>query len=200
VTPAEHHVKLAAGLMVTYDDDSNANENWDETCWSYNQYSDTMDNDYQFSQPSNMAMLEIYSHIFLATDMQQGHDIRDTQTVPVLVLNSSIHSSIVCASPWMCMNNMVFSHCFNLYQPGVPRAGWTYNWTTKYHFIYLGNNDTYCIFKKCCTISILFPTKCCIFHNFNCFDSYNIHISHTCVLKFKCPPPPPPTPPNSPSC
>jgi len=52
-----------------------------------------MDNDYGFSQH---VLQEIY--IFLVTDMQKGHDIRGTQTVPVLVLNISIHSSIVCTS------------------------------------------------------------------------------------------------------
>lgn len=51
VTPAQHHVKLTVGWKMTY----NENRSWDEICWSYNQYySDTMDNDYGFSQPSNM--------------------------------------------------------------------------------------------------------------------------------------------------
>jgi hypothetical protein len=32
--------------------------------------------------------------------------------------------------------------------------------------IYLGNKEIYCIFKTCCIISVLFSTKCCLFHNF----------------------------------
>ena len=27
------------------------------------------------------------------------------------------------------------------------------------HFIYLGNNNTYCMFTMCCTICVLFPIK-----------------------------------------
>ena len=55
-----------------------------------------MDNDYGFSQPSNMAVQKIY--IFLATHIQMGHVIRYTQNDPIPVMNSSIHSNTVCAS------------------------------------------------------------------------------------------------------
>jgi hypothetical protein len=49
------------------------------------------------------------------------------------------------------------------------------------HFICLGNN-----FKTCCIMSVLFSTKCHLFHNFILFCSNNTHVSllnH--VLKFK---------------
>ena len=36
----------------------------------------------------------------------------------------------------------------------------------KAYFMYLGSKDTYCIFKTCREIRILFPTKCRAFHNF----------------------------------
>jgi hypothetical protein len=50
--------------------------------------------------------------------------------------------------------------------------------------IYLGNKEIYCIFKTCCIISVLFPTKCRLFHNFIFFSSNNtIFIYH--ALKFK---------------
>jgi len=43
------------------------------------------------------------------------------------------------------------------------------------HFIWLGNQDIYCIFKTCCPFSILFSTKCCLFHN--CIFYIQIHFS-----------------------
>ena len=33
-------------------------------------------------------------------------------------------------------------------------------------FTYLGNEEMCCTFKACCTISVLFSTKCCSFHTF----------------------------------
>jgi hypothetical protein len=44
------------------------------------------------------------------------------------------------------------------------------------HFIYLGNKKIYSIFKTCCTISVLFSTKCLLFHML-CF-----FVQITCLL------------------
>lgn len=110
---------------MTYND-SKINGSRGEISWSYTQYLDKTNNAYGFSQPSNMAVQEMYG--FLATDMQMEHDIKDTQEDPVMVSDSSIHSSIVYASQWMCTNNTVSNHCLNLRQPGVPHAGWMYDW------------------------------------------------------------------------
>jgi hypothetical protein len=41
------------------------------------------------------------------------------------------------------------------------------------HFMYLGNKEIYCIFNTCCIISLLFSTKCSLFHNFIFFCSNN---------------------------
>jgi hypothetical protein len=50
------------------------------------------------------------------------------------------------------------------------------------HFTYLGKKEIYSIFKTSCIISVLFPTKCHLFHNFIFF----IHMFFTNhVLKFK---------------
>jgi len=53
------------------------------------------------------------------------------------------------------------------------------------HFVYLGNKETLCcILKSCCIISVLYSTKCHLFHNFILFFSDNtFFINH--VLKFK---------------
>jgi len=55
------------------------------------------------------------------------------------------------------------------------------------HFIYLGNKETYCIFKICSIISILFSTKCHLL-NYFIFFCYNNTTSINNVLKFKNPP------------
>ena len=54
----------------------------------------------------------------------------------------------------------------------------------KIHFKYLGNKEMYCIFKTCFIVSVLFSTKCCLFHNFIFFCSNNTFFIHH-VLKFK---------------
>jgi len=52
------------------------------------------------------------------------------------------------------------------------------------HSIYLGNKETYCIFKTSHTISLLFSTKYNLFHNFIFLFSNNmLFINHE--LKFK---------------
>ena len=49
---------------------------------------------------------------------------------------------------------------------------------------YLDNKEIQYIFKTCCIMSVLFYTKCCLFHNFIFFTSKNaFFISH--FLKFK---------------
>jgi hypothetical protein len=37
------------------------------------------------------------------------------------------------------------------------------------YFIYWSNKYSYCIFKTCCIVSIICPTKFCLFHNFILF-------------------------------
>jgi hypothetical protein len=54
------------------------------------------------------------------------------------------------------------------------------------HFIYIFNKYMYWIFLKCCTLSVLSPSKCRLFHNTTFFGTCIIHILHTGVLKFKC--------------
>jgi hypothetical protein len=39
------------------------------------------------------------------------------------------------------------------------------------HFIYLGNKEVYFIFKTCWILSVVFPTKCYLLHNFILFCS-----------------------------
>jgi hypothetical protein len=51
------------------------------------------------------------------------------------------------------------------------------------HFLYFFNKYTYWIFKRCCTLSNSFSSKCRLFHNANFFGSWIIHILHTGVLK-----------------
>ena len=52
------------------------------------------------------------------------------------------------------------------------------------NFIYLGKNESYCICKTHCIISVLFYTKCIPFHYFIIFCSNNtIFINH--ILKLK---------------
>ena len=34
------------------------------------------------------------------------------------------------------------------------------------YFVYLGNKEIYCTFSTCCTVSVLFSTKCHLFQNF----------------------------------
>jgi hypothetical protein len=52
------------------------------------------------------------------------------------------------------------------------------------HFIHLGKKEIYCTFKTCCIISVLFSTKCYLFHNFIFFFSNNkFLVNH--ALKFK---------------
>ena len=49
------------------------------------------------------------------------------------------------------------------------------------HFMYSGNKKIYCNFKRCCIISILFSTKCHLFHIF--ISLYlNNKFSVSCVL------------------
>jgi hypothetical protein len=55
------------------------------------------------------------------------------------------------------------------------------------NFMYLCKEETYCFCKTCHIISVLFDTKCCLFHNFVFFCSNNtFFIKYT--LKFKYPP------------
>jgi len=35
----------------------------------------------------------------------------------------------------------------------------------KINFVYLDKKEMYCIFRTCCIISVLFSTKCHLFHN-----------------------------------
>jgi hypothetical protein len=42
------------------------------------------------------------------------------------------------------------------------------------YFLYLGKMEVYWIFKMCCIVSVLLPTKYCLFHNFIFFHSYNM--------------------------
>jgi hypothetical protein len=41
------------------------------------------------------------------------------------------------------------------------------------HFLYLGKVEVYWMFKMCCVMSVLLPTKYRLFHNFIFFLSYN---------------------------
>ena len=50
------------------------------------------------------------------------------------------------------------------------------------HFMYLGNEDIYCILKTW-PYSVLFYTTCHLFHNFIFFHSNNTHIFINCELK-----------------
>jgi len=50
--------------------------------------------------------------------------------------------------------------------------------------LYSRNKDTYCILKVCCTMSVLFPTKCCVFCKFICCGSCNIEVLHQRCTKF----------------
>jgi hypothetical protein len=51
------------------------------------------------------------------------------------------------------------------------------------HFIYLGNNEIYCIFKTCYAVCVLFSTKRYLFHNFiSLFSNNTFFIIH--MLKF----------------
>ena len=51
------------------------------------------------------------------------------------------------------------------------------------HCIYSGNKEICCIFKTCCMISVLFPTKFCLFHNFIFCSPNTFFMNH--VPKFK---------------
>ena len=55
--------------------------------------------------------------------------------------------------------------------------------------VYTFRQQVYLIvfFKTCFTISVLFPTKCLIFHNFIFLGSYNIHVSHKGCAKISYP-------------
>ena len=54
-------------------------------------------------------------------------------------------------------------------------------------YIYLGKKEIYCIFKTYCIISVTFFTKCCSFHNFIFFPSYNTHIFYKPHAKISIP-------------
>ena len=63
---------------------------------------------------------------------------------------------------------------------------WHWGTLLESHFIYLGNKKIYCIFKTCCTISVLFSTKCCfLFHTSIVFCSNNAYTVHKPCAKFK---------------
>jgi hypothetical protein len=53
-------------------------------------------------------------------------------------------------------------------------------------FISLGNKEIYCTFKTCCIISVLFPTKCRLLHNFIIFCLNNTFFINR-ALTFKYP-------------
>ena len=55
------------------------------------------------------------------------------------------------------------------------------------YFIYLGNKDIYCIFKTCRIISVLFSTKCRLFHHFIFFCSIilTFFINYALRLKYQ---------------
>ena len=55
------------------------------------------------------------------------------------------------------------------------------------NFMYLDKKEIYCIFKMCCIISVLFSTKCHLFHNFIFLCSNNTYFVNR-VLKFTYPP------------
>jgi hypothetical protein len=55
------------------------------------------------------------------------------------------------------------------------------------HIIYLGNKRIHCIFKTCCIISVLFSTKCHLYHKFIFFYSNNMfYIKHVLKFKYQC--------------
>ena len=53
-------------------------------------------------------------------------------------------------------------------------------------FVYLGNKEITAVFKLGCMMSVLFSTKCYLFHNFLLLSSNIVFIKH--MLKFKYPP------------
>jgi hypothetical protein len=66
-----------------------------------------------------------------------------------------------CIPPLMCISIHLTSE-----RPTYVHANTHKKRPPEIHFIYLGNNEIYHIFKTSCVISTLFPTKCCICHNF----------------------------------
>jgi hypothetical protein len=56
----------------------------------------------------------------------------------------------------------------------------------EFHFIYLGSEEIYHIFKTCCMISVLFSTKYNLFHNciFFCSNSM-FFMNHVLTFKYQ---------------
>ena len=60
------------------------------------------------------------------------------------------------------------------------------NFHLEINFIYLGNKEIYCTCKTCCINSVLFYTKCHLFHYFIIFCSNNtIFINHVLKIKYQ---------------
>jgi hypothetical protein len=53
-----------------------------------------------------------------------------------------------------------------------------YSWAPKIMVYIFRQKDSYCIFKICCTIFVLFPTECPLFHNFIFIGPCNIRVLH----------------------
>jgi len=53
------------------------------------------------------------------------------------------------------------------------------------HFTYLGNKDTYDIFKTCCILSVQLSTECRLYHNFIFLHSNNTYFFLKPYKKFK---------------
>ena len=51
--------------------------------------------------------------------------------------------------------------------------------------LYFSNKEIYSIFKICCIISLLFPTQCCLYHDFIYFFCSNNTFFINRLLKFK---------------
>ena len=53
---------------------------------------------------------------------------------------------------------------------------------TEIQLIHLGNKEIYYIFETCCITSVLFSTKCRVFHNFVfCVEKWLVFVHKPCT-------------------